>query len=441
VATYRSGRLANSLVRSVLAWTSVRCGPPNEAARPAVAGVAARTGPAAVGQRGATGKAGALVIGGGYRSLGVVRSLGRRGVPVWVLSDAHRLAATSRYCQRSLPWPLGGEAKQVQFLLNLARREDLDGWVLFPSEDESAALIARYHDVLAARFRLTSPNWEVIRWAYDKRLTYQLAEQVGVDYPWTYYPADRECLRTLACEFPVVLKPAIKQDFNAFTHAKAWLAPDRRALLDGYASAARLVAPELIMVQERIPGSGAAQYSYAALCQNGRVLVSLVVRRTRQYPLEFGRASSFVESVEEPAVEESAERLLQAIGYSGLVEVEFKRDERDGRYKLLDLNPRVWGWHTLGQRAGVDFSYLTWQWVNEGAIPRLRGVPGARWIRLLTDVPAAVAALWRGETSLWEYLSSLRLPLELAIYASDDPLPALADLPLLGYVAWKRGAV
>lgn len=48
---------------------------------------------------------GALVIGGDYRGLGVVRSLGRRGIPVWVLTDEHKIAATSRYAQRSFAWP------------------------------------------------------------------------------------------------------------------------------------------------------------------------------------------------------------------------------------------------------------------------------------------------------------------------------------------------
>src|SRR5689334_23448558 len=54
-------------------------------------------------------------------------------------------------------------------------------------------------------------------------------------------------------------------------------------------------------------------------------------------------------------------RLLSAIGYTGLVEVEYKFDVRDRRYKLLDINPRLWTWSALGSRAGVDFPYLLWQ--------------------------------------------------------------------------------
>ena len=92
-----------------------------------------------------------------------------------------------------------------------------------------------------------------------------------------------------------------------------------------------------------IPGGGEAQFSYAALCLEGRPLASAVARRTRQAPMDFGRSSTFVETVDEPGVVEPALRLLQASRFTGLIEVEFKRDPRDQRFKVLDANPRVWG--------------------------------------------------------------------------------------------------
>ena len=113
-----------------------------------------------------------------------------------------------------------------------------------------------------------------------------------------------------------------------------------------------LIDPELIMVQEFIPGSGETQFSYAAICKDGRVLASLVARRTRQYPIDFGLNSTFVETVDEPAIEQPSRRLLAELRYTGAVEVEYKCDRSSGRYKLLDVNPRLWAWHTLGERAG-----------------------------------------------------------------------------------------
>lgn len=381
---------------------------------------------------------GALVIGGDYRGLGIVRSLGRRGIPVWVLYDEHLIAATSRYARRALRWPAGGEQEQLDFLLELAARHGLDGWVIFPTGDNAGALLARHHAQLAERYRLTVPPWEVYRWAYDKRLTYQLAAELGIDAPPTWYPRGREDLAALDCPFPVILKPACKPALNRFTHAKAWLAGGHAELLARYEEATALVPPDLIMVQALIPGGGEAQLSYAALCLEGRVRASITARRTRQYPTDFGRSSTYVESIEEPEIEAAGRRLLQGLRFTGLIELEFKRDPRDGRCKLLEMNPRVWGWHTLGRLAGVDFPYLQWRAAHGLPVPELRARAGARWIHLILDLPAACSELRAGRLTLSAYLRSLRPPLERAIIARDDPGPALLELPLLAWVGWQR---
>src|SRR5207248_63861 len=160
------------------------------------------------------------------------------------------------------------------------------------------------------------------------------------------------------------------------THAKAWRVDDRGALLARYDEACRIGAADGVMVQEFIPGGGEAQFSFAALCLDGRPLASLTGRRTRQCPMDFGRASTYVETVDEPAVEALARRLLGAMRYTGLVEVEFKRDPRDGRCKVLDINARTWGWHSLGHRAGLDFPYLQWRLIRGEAVPELRARAG-----------------------------------------------------------------
>jgi predicted ATP-grasp superfamily ATP-dependent carboligase len=137
-------------------------------------------------------------------------------------------------------------------------------------------------------------------------------------------------------------------------------------------------------------------------------------------------------------VETQARRLLAGMRYTGLVEVEFKRDARDGRTKLLDVNPRVWGWHTLGRRAGVDFPYLAWRLARGEAVEPGRARAGVRWVRLSTDLPTALKEIGRGRLSPLGYLRSLHGPRERAIFARDDPLPGLLEGPLLAYVAVRR---
>ena len=377
---------------------------------------------------------GALVIGGNLNGLSIARSLGRHGVPVWVTTPPNiKLASCSRYTLRTLPWPEGEGEAQVAYLLELAERYQLNKWVLFPTSDESAALLSKFHAELSCLFRVSTPDWEVLRWAYDKRLTYRLAADERVDYPSTIYPGTEADLEAVNCPFPAVLKPATHASINRFTAEKAWPVSNREELLARYREARELIPPDLILVQERIPGGGQSQFSYAALCCDGQVIASLTARRTRQYPIDFGYSSSFVETLDVPEIVAPSQRLLAAIRYTGLVEVEYKFDARDGRYKLLDINPRLWTWSPLGGSAGIDFPYLLWQMTVGRNVPKQTGRTGVHWMRMCTDLPAAVHEILRGRISLREYFRTLRGPVEFALMAADDPLPGLLDLPLFAY--------
>jgi predicted ATP-grasp superfamily ATP-dependent carboligase len=322
----------------------------------------------------------------------------------------------------------------VAFLRELAMSNGLRGWALIPSSDVSAAMVARRHDDLASHYMHTTPPWDVLRWAYDKRLTYELAERVGVPCPVTLGRADA----LDAVRFPAVLKPAVKEHVNALTTAKAWRVDDADQLLRRHAEAVQLLEPDLLVVQELIPGGGETQLSYAALCRDGVPVASLSARRTRQYPADFGRASTFVETVECAEVVQPSMWLIDAMRYTGLIEIEYKRDPRDGVLKLLDMNPRVWGWHTLCGRAGVDFPWLLWLMISGQELPSSNARPGVGWIRFTTDTPTAVRELLGKRLTLREYARSLRRPRESAIFAWDDPLPGLCEVPVLAYVLARR---
>jgi len=158
----------------------------------------------------------------------------------------------------------------VDFLLRLGQRYELDGWVLFPTEDSHAAMLARHQAKLAGRFRLATAPWETVEVAYDKRSTYRVAKQFNVHCPVTHYPRDRHEVEILECSFPVIIKPAIKEVDNRFTREKAWPVQDRASLLASYDLACTMIDPSLIMIQELIAGGGESQFSYGAICENGR---------------------------------------------------------------------------------------------------------------------------------------------------------------------------
>jgi D-aspartate ligase len=369
---------------------------------------------------------GALVIGGAHGSLAVVRSLGRQGIPVHLLIDDHPIAKFSRYVTSSSTWRGPNDSGAAEHLLSLG----LDGWVLYPGGDAEAQFISKHHEKLSCVFRVTTPPWDVVRWAVDKRLTYDLAAELGIDHPWSCYPENREEVAHLQCRFPLILKPTVRQHANAFTAAKAWRVDDRAELLARYDQAVALVGRDGLVIQEMIPGNGATQFSYAAVWDDQRPLASLVARRARQYPITFGYTSTFVESIHLPQIEDAAARFLRAIHYRGLVEIEFKYDAREDRYKLLDVNARTWTWNALGRRAGVDFPHILWKLAMGEMMAPARGRAGVAWMHASRDVIAAAQEICAGTLSPLAYLKSLCAPMTFAAFAPDDPVPGLIDFPL-----------
>lgn len=380
--------------------------------------------------------AGAVVLGGDYRGLGIVRSLGRRAVPVWVVHDDDAIATHSRYCTGRTRLVPGEDA--VDTLLDLAERRGLADWVLFPTSDQSAHAVADADDRLGKRFVLTTAPRPLYQDAADKRSALRIAQAAGVPVPRTWLPNDAAEVDGLDVEFPVIVKPAVRLSINDLTYAKAWPADDRAELSARYREASALMAPGEVMIQELIPGGGAAQLSFAAVCHDGVALAWLTAVRARQYPTQFGRASTFVETTDRPDVAELSGRLLAALGLSGLVEIEYKQDPRDGLVKLLDVNARVWGWHGIGAAAGVDFAYLAYRLALGKPIAPAQGSPGVRWVRLSVDLPVALREALAGRQPVRSYLRSLRPPLDGPVMARDDPLPALLDAPLLAATVLRR---
>src|ERR1700733_6614653 len=384
---------------------------------------------------------GAVVIGGDYQGLGIVRSLGRRGVPVCVVDDGLSISRYSRFTTKFVKLAnLRHERVAVDSLLELGKRLGLNGWVLYPTREELGAAFSRPPPDTSEMFRVPTSNWESVKWAWDKRNTYRLAQELDIPIPLTYYPENVDQLAQLqGLTPPFALKPAIKEHFFYATKAKAWRANSHAELITLFQRATELAGPGEIMVQEVIPGGGTQQFSYCAFFRQGQALGKMVARRRRQHPLEFGRASTYVETVDVPILEELSERFLRKIDYYGLVELEYKLDPRDGRYKLLDVNARTWGYHTLGRSAGVDFPYLLFRDQVGAPVEEVHAKPGVRWIRLATDVPAALIGILSGDTDWKSYFRSLMNCNTEAVFSRADPLPGLAEAALIPYLAIKRG--
>lgn len=384
---------------------------------------------------------GVVVVGGDHPGLAIARSLGRRGIPVYVLDDQHCIASCSRYVTRVVKvGDVLNERETLDAVLELGRRFQLQDWILFPTRDETVAAFSRNRDLLAEFYKVTTGEWSSVEWAWDKAKTYELAGKLGIPCPQTFVANSADDLQSLYARLPLAIKPKIKENFFYATGAKAWRANTAEELERLYKHATRYIPAEEILIQEIIPGDGRTQYSYCAFVRNGRPHSTLVARRARQHPREFGRAATYVETVEEPAIEELSERFLRAIAYHGLVEIEYKRDPRDGEYKLLDVNARAWGFHGLGGACGVDFLHLAYADQMGWPIASARAKAGVGWVRMLTDIPTALADLSHGCLSLGAYIKSMRRVRMESVFSWDDPLPWLAEIAMLPYFVSRKYA-
>ena len=399
-------------------------------------GVQARPPVAALGHGGAWG---ALIIGGDCGALAATRSLGRHGVPVGVLRGRNPVAGYSRFAAWSEDWA-GAEAPgALDHLIALAETRGAAGWTLFPAGDAEVRLVSQNHAELSRIFRLTTPPWEQTGFAADKHLTYARCAELGIPHPRTYALRTLDEARALSCDYPLVIKPAEKQGVNALTVAKGWVVRTPDELLSAFRRGLELAGEAGLIVQELIPGDDANQFSWCGLCDSGAPLLTMAARRTRQTPSGFG-TGTFVESMLDLGFGVHAERFLASISYTGLAEIEFKLDRRDNRFKLIDVNPRLWTWNGLGLPAGVDFAAAAFDLANGVPVAKAQGQPGASWLYLARDLGQSLAAIRHGGLSLSAYARSLFGASTYATFAWDDPLPSLVDTPLALFRRGRRKA-
>lgn len=377
---------------------------------------------------------GAVILGGSFHSLGAARSLAKHGVPVCIVDNGACVSRFSRSVSSFINCPpADDEEEYVQFLLSAAVDRNMAGWVLFPSTDETVRTLAQQRDRLAERYRVTTPPWDTVKYLYDKRLTHRLATERDVPAPETWILSSVDELEALGLEFPVVVKPAISKRFMAATKKKACRANDMQELIDIYETVANIIDPSDILVQELIPGRAENLYSFAGFFENGIPVAGMAARRPRQHPMEFGRASTYVEAVDVPELETLATRLLTGIGYTGLAEVEFMYDAKDARFEFLEVNARIWGWHTIAIHAGLDLPYLAYADALGKKVTVGPSREGVKWVRLVTDIPTAIPEIMSGRLTVRQYLASMSGDRGFAVLSLRDPLPFIADLFLGPY--------
>jgi D-aspartate ligase len=367
----------------------------------------------------------------GPNALGIVRSLGRAGIPVVACDhDPRALGLLSRYARPALTAdPLAEPGRFVADLLALGER--LGGRaVLYATHDEALSALGPREAEVDRAFRRPWSPWAEMAATMDKSHQHAVARGIGFPTPATVERATEGDLATIAGElrFPLVLKPRNAPEFRRRFRRQLLRAADEEGLRRAFADA----APYDPQISEVIPGDDSALWTLGSYRDgDGRPLASFTGRKLRQWPPDFGTGRS-AEAHWDPDLAARCHALLDALRFHGISQVEVKRDARDGRDYLIEVNPRSWLWIGLATFCGVNLPAVC----HADAIGRPRTLPpghpsNRRWALLPKHVAASAREIAQGRWSAAAFARSLRPPLTDGVLDPRDPRPGVAQLARL----------
>jgi predicted ATP-grasp superfamily ATP-dependent carboligase len=227
--------------------------------------------------------------------------------------------------------------------------------------------------------------------------------------------------------------------FYKTVRQKMLLCKSEDELIDKYIFCADKIQQNEIIIQEYISGGNKRLYSFASFSINGAIYTSFIVHRIRQRPRIFGSSTTFAKTVLNDPVQELSSKFIKEIGYTGLSEVEFMFDERNKKYKFLEINPRFWKWHSIANKLGINFiknllDYFEGHKLIRNANRRLN----IGWIDPISDFFIFTGDIINGTADYEGYLKSLKMEKEIAAFSKDDVLPGLMYIAFLPYLWWSR---
>ena len=374
----------------------------------------------------------AVILSGHTMALGVTRALGGMGVPiVSVHHDPRDMAHFSKFVVEEIPAPHPAkyEDAYIELLLQLAKR--FGNSLLIPTSDETLTIVSKHKETLAMHFIVACTDWDITQKFINKKHTHLLAVRAGVPVPRTVVPQSRaEVERYLeSIEFPCLVKPCQGHLYYEQFKRKMTTAENPDELLSAYLQATERGLE--VMLQEIIPGDDSLGANYNAYFWDDRPLAEFTAQQLRNAPPSFG-SPRVVVSEEIPEVIEPGRRILRALGFYGYACTEFKKDPRDGVYKLMEVNGRHNLSTLLAVRCGINFPWLQYQHLVMGQTPSASApLRHVYWIDITRDIGYSLMYLPHERLSLAQFLRPYLGQRVCAIFSLRDPKPFIKRLAYL----------
>lgn len=361
-----------------------------------------------------------------HGSLGILRSLGRLGIPVFAVdSDPLGPAAHSRYLRDRFVFDLATASpdETVDYLLGVGKIIG-SRTVLIPTWDETSLLVADSYDRLSERFLLPQQPAKLAQALSSKRDMYAIATRDAIPTPGAVFPSGIDDVRSFSerAAFPVMLKGIDGNRLKLRTGRKMVIVKSPDELARRYLEMEDPADPNL-MLQEYIPGGDDVVWMFNGYFdRNSDCLAGYTGRKLRQTPVYTG-ATSLGICQRNDTVEQTTMRWMKQLGYRGILDIGYRYDARDGRYKVLDVNPRIGATFRLFvARNGMDVARALYLDLTDQPVPGAAVREGRKWM-VEQDVASCLQYRRDGKLTLRQWIGSLKGVEEMGYFAADDLAP------------------
>ncbi len=363
---------------------------------------------------------GVVVIGGYVQGLANTRILGREGIPIIVIDTENCIARYSKYCNKYFQCPDYTSKEFVDFLIKINTSEGLKNWLLLPSNDHMVYNISRNKGLLSKYYRIITEDFDVLRKIYNKRELLSIAQSIDVSIPRTFFP-NRDHPKSLNLRYPAIIKGNNGLNFFKKYKTKAIIIYRDEELIQAIEIMLKGIEPKEYFIQEVVPWDNKT-ISVALFAEKGILHSYWMGIKLRERPLRFGTATC-CRSLYEEELLDPVERIIKELNYSGVCEVEFIKDSRDNKYKLIEINPRTWMWVGLAEKSGVNFPLAIYRYIDETYLPnQVHYRINLYWINLYTDMLYAINGILKGYFSFAEVIKSYQRFIE-ASWDLYNPIP------------------
>ena len=368
-----------------------------------------------------------VVLGNRTRAtIGILRSLGRLGVPVYTLgSELRAPASASKYCLKA--WRCDTQYYTENCLSDLldVGREIGQRSILIPTTDQGAIFVADHAAELDEWFLIPSPNGALTRSLCSKKQLYHIAKKHGVPTPNAAFPECKEDVRNFleSTSLPVIVKAIytwlpLRRQVRSLA-----IANTREEVIEKYAAMKEYGEPN-VMLQEYIPGDDSTVWMFNGYFdERSECLFGLTGRKIRTWPIHRGVTTLGI-CMKNKTVEKASEEFMKAIGYKGIVDIGYRYDARDQLYKILDVNPRIGATFRLfAKEDGMDVMRACYYSLTGQRVSTARDLDGRKWCADDLDLGSSFFYFLEGNLALKDWINSYRGVGEAAYFAFDDPLP------------------